>query len=185
MNRVFGRWVVASLAMIAALCLVGQARADDRSDRARPATGHAVVSVPVEVSGTVVMHGDGRLGVLERGADSAVAFMVNETTTVVRDGQSATVADLRPGDAVRMTVDGRTGQVVTMRSVPAGAGALLGRQAIAWFAPTALVAVASVLFARRRAASWLGENRAGQTPVGRAARSPRWPARSMVAGGAD
>lgn len=185
MSRFFGRWLAVGLALIAVSCVVVPVRADDGSDQVQRATGNVGPSMPVEVSGTVVMNGDSRLGVLERGSDAAVAFMVNETTTVVRNGRSATVADLRPGDSVRMTVDGRTGQVVAMRSVPAGAATLLGRQALAWLAPTALVVVASVLFARRRAAGWLGEYRDGRAPVGRATRSPRWSARSMAASGGD
>jgi hypothetical protein len=142
-----GAFAVAVMLLISS-SLPGGATAADRSQ--------VVFRSPtVEISGRVVAVGAGVVGIRETGSRDPVAFMVDSGTRVVRDGDAVTVSDLRSGDAVRMTVDGRTGYVDALRAAPRATGPLPSRHDVAWIAALTIVTAASVLFARARRGAWL------------------------------
>ena len=109
----------------------------------------AETPVLVEVDGVVVATGDGLLGVHETGAAAPVAFRVGEGTGVRRDGAAVSVDNLRLGDAVRMTVDGRTGHAVRIAAEPGATVAGESRSPFPVLAALVLIVSAAVLFARR------------------------------------
>ena len=76
-------------------------------------------TIPVAVEGSVVGAGDGLIALVERGAESPVAFPVNADASLTRDGQIVPLDALRVGDTVRMTIDGRTGEVLRLHAIPA------------------------------------------------------------------
>lgn len=84
-----------------------------------PMNSAVVAGIPVSVEGSVVGASDGLVALLERGAESPVAFPVSDGASLMRDGQAVVVDDLRVGDTVRMTIDGQTGQVLRLHATPA------------------------------------------------------------------
>lgn len=127
----FRRWVVAGVLTLFAVSLqvAHAARATDGDAGAAgsapgaAAAGRSVVPIlPVEVDGTVVVSGDGLLGVQEATAPAPVSFTLDDGALLIRDDGAANVGDLRAGDRVRMTVDGGTGRILQMRADPAAAG---------------------------------------------------------------
>src|SRR4051812_2937781 len=76
-----------------------------------PHLGLQTTEVPVAVEGTIVGATDGIVALVERGAESPVAFTVADNATLVRDGQAIALDELRSGDTVRMTINGLTGDV--------------------------------------------------------------------------
>ncbi len=123
---------------------------------ARPAVavdhGAALVAetpVLVEVGGVVVATGNGLLGVHETGAEAPVAFRVGDGTGVTRDGAAVSVDNVRLGDAVRLTVDGRTGHAVRIAAQPGATVAGETRSPFPVLAALVLIVSAAVLFARR------------------------------------
>jgi hypothetical protein len=118
------------------------------------ATGSAVVmapvgtlasGVPVAVEGTVVGASDGVIALVERGAESPVAFPVAEEATVVRGSERVPLDALRAGDTVRLTIDGLSGTVLQLHAVPVAAPAFQVPGAAALLAALGLIAGATAL----------------------------------------
>ena len=150
------------------------------SSRSATAADHAagqLRSPMVEVSGRVVAVGVGVVGVREAGGEQPVAFMVNGQTRVKRAGDAAPVSALRAGDAVRMTVDGRTGVVQALRAAPRANGPLPSHHDLSWIAALTIVGAASIVFARARRGAWLT---AGQIESMRSLGRLRWPGESAM-----
>lgn len=106
-----------------------------------------VTGVPVTVEGAVVGAGDGLVALLERGAETPVAFPVDASADLTRDGQAVALDALYVGDTVRMTIDGRTGEVLRLHAMPAAtaAPALHVPGAAALLAAVGLIAGATAL----------------------------------------
>lgn len=156
----FRRWALAcSLTLLVlSLQVVQAARAtqgvSERPDP-DPSSRAVVAALLVPVEGTVVAAGEGLLGVHETGAAFPVSFMMGTGAFLTRDAQTATRADLRAGDRVRMTVDGRTGQIIELRASGQNGGWVDRLDTLGPLAAIAWIVAAVVLTARWR--------RAGQT----------------------
>src|SRR5215203_4946893 len=83
-----------------------------------PETGAAVAAVPVAVEGTLVGASDGLVALVERGAESPVAFSVGPDARLLRGEEPVPLEALRAGDTVRLTIDGRSGSVLRLHAVP-------------------------------------------------------------------
>lgn len=163
-------------ALVLAVTLLIASLSPGRATAANPSSA-TPRSPMVEISGRVVAIGAGVLGVRETGGQQPVAFMVDGRTRVVRDGEAAVVDDLRAGDAIRMTVDGRTGRVEALRAAPRATGPLPSRHDVAWIAALTIVGAASVLFARAsRGARRTGSQIDAMRPV----RRLRWSGESWM-----
>lgn len=81
-----------------------------------PMGGITMAGVPVSIEGAVVGAGDGLVALVEKGSQSPVAFPVVASASVLRDGQSVSLDALRPGDQIRMTIDGASGQVLRLHA---------------------------------------------------------------------
>lgn len=103
--------------------------------------------IPVSINGTVVGAGDGKVAIIEQGAQSPVAFAVAEDASVMRSSQNVALDELRVGDNVRMTVDGFTGHVLRLHATPSAAAGFLPRvpDAVALLAALGLIAGATAL----------------------------------------
>lgn len=101
--------------------------------------------IPVTIDGTLVGVDAGRIGVLEHGAESPVAFLVGDDTRAVRLGENVPLDTLRSGDTVRMTVDGLTGTALSVHAAPAGAPIFQVPAAAAVLAALGLIAGAVAL----------------------------------------
>jgi len=110
--------------------------------------GIQTTEVPVAVEGTIVGAADGHLAMVERGAESPVAFTVSDTATLVRDGQTITLDELRSGDTVRMTINGVTGDVLRLQATPATAPIIRVPDMAALLAAIGLIAGATALAIR-------------------------------------
>jgi len=88
-------------------------------DGVQPQRGFQATEIPVAVEGTIVGAADGLIALVERGAETPVAFTVAENATVVRDGQTVPLDELRSGDTVRMTINGLNGDVLRLQATPA------------------------------------------------------------------
>lgn len=106
------------------------------------------------VGGLVVGQEGGRLLVAEKGREDApVAYPVDIEADIVRNGVDAALGELRPGDAVHLTVDPTSGRVVRLG---AQATARDPGRSFEWLGWTALIGlplvalVAVVLLARGR-----------------------------------
>ncbi len=158
------RWIAAGAvaALVIALQIVQAARVTGvaATDRALVATAGPAPAVPatpallVSVSGSVVGVGDGLLGVQQTGAAGPVSFMIGADTLVTRDGRTAPISSLRPGDALAMTVDGQTGRVLQLRAEAASASWVERVGAVGPLAAVALVIAAALLLARHRGTAW-------------------------------
>lgn len=153
----FRRWVLtASLTLlVVSLQVAHAARASNEGGADGSGGGVAVGArmavpvIPVQVSGTVVAAGDGLLGVHEAHAVAPVSFTLGGDALLIRDGAAAEVDDLRAGDHVRMTVDGRTGRILQLRADPVAAGWRTRLDTLGPLAALALVASLGFLAARR------------------------------------
>jgi hypothetical protein len=101
--------------------------------------------IPVSVDGSVVGVGDDKVAIHERGAAAPVAFLVAAESQVVRAGENVPVDALRAGDAVRMTIDGRTGTVLRIHATPGGEPVFRVPDAVALLAALGLIAGAATL----------------------------------------
>ena len=84
-----------------------------------PESEATVAAIPVTVEGTLVGASDGLVALIERGAESPVAFTVGQDAQLVRGEENVPLEELRSGDTVRMTIDGRSGSVLRLHAVPA------------------------------------------------------------------
>lgn len=158
----FRRWVVACCltVLVVSLQVVQAVRATDgdtaavRADDSAPGEAAAAVAAPlVPVGGTIVAVGDGLLGVQEASTSTAVSFMLGAETLLTRDGEAAAVDDLRAGDRVRMTVDGRTGQILQLRADAAGGAWTKRLDTLGPIAALAWIVTVGILVARYRASN--------------------------------
>ena len=108
--------------------------------------------VPVDVQGTVLGMTDGRLAVLETAGAGPVAFPVALGLTVTRGGAEAPVDALQPGDAISMTIDGRTGSVLRADARPAAGPLVAPSNGAALLASLGLIGGGALLALRRRSA---------------------------------
>lgn len=112
-----------AVAIIAVLAVVMIARWSDASANSAhtftPLSSADIPSLPVAIEGTVLGTSESAVALLERGSDSPVAFPLHEDAYLVRADQAIAIDALRAGDAVRMTIDGRTGQVLNLVATPA------------------------------------------------------------------
>lgn len=112
-----------AVAIIAVLALSMISRWSDASANSAhsftPLSSASIPSLPVAIDGTVVGTSDSAVALLERGSDSPVAFPLHADAYLVRADQAVALDALRAGDAVRMTIDGRTGQVLNLVATPA------------------------------------------------------------------
>ena len=92
-----------------------------------PETGAAVTAVPVTVEGELIGAGDGLIALVERGAESPVAFSVGQDAHLVRGEEAVPLEALRAGDIVRLTIDGRSGSVLRLHAAPGFWFGLLAR----------------------------------------------------------
>ncbi|MDF3037563.1 MAG: hypothetical protein K0Q71_269 [Thermomicrobiales bacterium] len=86
-----------------------------------PERGTTVAAMPVTVEGAIVGAGDGLVALVEKGAESPVAFSVGAEAQIVRGGENVPLDALRVGDSVRVTIDGMTGSVYRLHAEPVGA----------------------------------------------------------------
>ena len=112
-----------------------------------PQADTEVAGVPIAIEGRVVGAGNGLVAILERGGDAPVAFPVNDGASLMRSGQAVSLEDLRVGDAVRMTIDGRSGQVLRLHATPSAPATIVPRvpDAVALLAAIGLIAGATTL----------------------------------------
>jgi hypothetical protein len=90
-----------------------------------PETGAAVAAVPVAIEGTLVGASDGLVALVERGAESPVAFSVGPDARLLRGEEPVPLEALRAGDTVRLTIDGRSGSVLRLHAVPVSGPAFM------------------------------------------------------------
>ena len=90
-----------------------------------PDAGAAVAAVPVTVEGTLVGASDGLVALVERGAESPVAFSVGQDARLVRGEEPVPLEALRAGDTVRLTIDARSGSVLRLHAAPVSGPAFL------------------------------------------------------------
>jgi hypothetical protein len=112
-----------------------------------PQTPALAAGIPISINGTVVGAGEGKVAVVEQGAQSPVAFVVDDGSSVMRDSQAVALDELRVGDSVRMTVDGLSGHVLRLHATPSAPASLLPRipDAVALLAALGLIAGATAL----------------------------------------
>jgi hypothetical protein len=112
-----------------------------------PQSPALATGIPVSVNGTVVGAGDGKVAIVEQGAQSAVAFAVDEGASVMRKSQAVALDELRVGDSVRMTIDGLTGHALRIHATPSAPAGFLPRvpDAAALLAALGLIAGATAL----------------------------------------
>ena len=150
------RWLVALTlaAGLVVLQIVHAARVTGSEAAPAPAApigpAPATPALLVDASGVVVAVGGGLLAVRERTDAAPVAFAAGTDTLVTRDGASTDLDALRPGDTVRMTVDGRAGRVLQVRADAAPMGWTERLAALGPIAAIALVLAGALLVARLR-----------------------------------
>jgi hypothetical protein len=119
-----------------------------------PDAGAAVTALPVTVEGRLIGAGDGLIALVEHGAESPVAFSVGQDARLVRGEQSVPLEALRAGDAVRLTIDGRSGSVLRLHAAPASGPAFFASArvpgAVALLAALGLIGGATALAIRNR-----------------------------------
>ncbi len=114
----------------------------------QPLRGVQTTEVPVAVEGTIVGATDGLVALVERGAESPVAFAVRNDATLIRDGQPIALDELRSGDYVRMTINGVTGDVLRLQATPAPTSIIRIPAMAAFLAAIGLIAGATALAIR-------------------------------------
>ena len=105
-------------------------------------------AIPVTVEGTLVGAGDGLVALVEHGSDGPVAFRLSTDTQFVRQGQPVVVDALHEGDAVRMTIDGRTGTILRLHADPVAGPAIRVSGEAALLAALGLIVGATALAIR-------------------------------------
>jgi predicted regulator of Ras-like GTPase activity (Roadblock/LC7/MglB family) len=113
-----------------------------------PSRGIQGTEIPVAVEGTIVGAADGLVALVERGAQSPVAFTVDENATLIRDGQTVALDELHSGDTARMTINGLTGDVLRLQATPATAPVIRIPGMAALLAAIGLIAGATALAIR-------------------------------------
>jgi hypothetical protein len=113
-----------------------------------PVSPATVDAIPVTIEGTLVGIGNGLIAVVEDGSTTPVAFTVGEETDLVRGGESVGLDALRDGDAVRLTVDGRSGAVMRLDADPVAGAAFRVPGAAALLAAVGLIGGAAALAIR-------------------------------------
>jgi hypothetical protein len=136
-----------------------------------PAAPAAIAEgVPVAVAGTLLGVADGHLAVREVGAADPVAFPLGGRAEVLRDGVAVPPDALRPGDELRLSVDGSTGAVLRIDAAPVAAAPFAPSDELALFAAIGLVSGAVLLAARNRRSETISPSRQRTAgAVGRAA----------------
>ena len=117
-----------------------------------PESGAAVAAMPVTVEGRLVGASDGFVALVEHGANSPVAFSVGQEAHLVRGDERVPLEALRAGDTVRMTIDGRSGNVLRLHAAPVVGPAFLPAPrvpgAVAFMAALGLIGGATALAIR-------------------------------------
>lgn len=124
------------------------------------------------LAGTVVERRDGGGVLVEQPNGERRAFAAAAGGVVVtRAGTVARMADVEPGDRIELTVDGASGEMVRVDATPTANEGPSWLERFGWIAAPLLIALAAVLFARKRIGRALGSR--GATIVK--------PARGLVA----
>src|SRR5215217_9349454 len=117
-----------------------------------PEAGAAVAAVPVTIEGKLIGASDGLVALVERGAESPVAFSVGQEANLLRGEERVPLEALRAGDTVRMTIDGRSGTVLRLHAAPVSGPAFLPSArvpgAVAFMAALGLIGGATALVIR-------------------------------------
>jgi hypothetical protein len=115
-----------------------------------PERGAIVAAMPVTVEGAVVGAGDGLVALVEKGAESPVAFSVGAEAQIVRGGENVPLDALRVGDSVRVTIDGMTGSVYRLHAEPVSGSAFPAHVpgSVALLAAVGFIAAAALLAIR-------------------------------------
>jgi hypothetical protein len=113
-----------------------------------PQRGVQTTEIPVSVEGTIVGAANGLVALVERGAESPVAFTVGDDASLVRDGQPVPLNELRSGDVVHMTINGVTGDVLHLQATPASTSMFHVPGMAALLAAIGLIAGATALAIR-------------------------------------
>ena len=132
------------------------------------APGGASAAIPVSVHGTLVGADAQLIAIQEAGGQTPVAFTLGDDATLLRDGNAVSVDALRPGDAIRMTIDGRSVHVLQLQADPVVSSPFHVPGAAALLAALGLIAGATALAVRKSAPS--------RAPPGPDAGRPPFPA---------
>jgi hypothetical protein len=126
----------------------------------------------VVVVGEVAARGPDRVEVVADDVPNVtVAYPLTDGARVFRAGAPSSLGAIEAGDSVRLTVDPATGRATEVRAEPApaapsdGGGSWLRN--LGWLAPIALVALAALLYARRRAGKSFWLTRPAAQPISR------------------
>lgn len=114
------------------------------------APGRDSAVIPVSVRGTLIGADAQVIAIQEAGGQTPVAFTLGGDATLLRDGNAVSVDALRPGDAVRMTIDGRSGQVLQLQADPVTSSPFHVPGAAALLAALGLIAGATALAMRNQ-----------------------------------
>jgi hypothetical protein len=106
--------------------------------------------MPVTVEGAIVGAGDGLVALVEKGAESPVAFSVGAEAQIVRGVEDVPLDALRVGDSVRVTIDGMTGSVYRLHAEPVSGSAFPAHVpgSVALLAAVGFIAAAALLAIR-------------------------------------
>jgi hypothetical protein len=105
------------------------------------------------MTGRVVELGDGGLAVDLAGGERWAIEASGRGSVVTRAGTVARLADVRPGDDVRITLEGTTGEALRIDATPPAADGRSWIERFGWLAAPLLIGLAAVVFARRRVGS--------------------------------
>lgn len=118
---------------------------DDAFATGAGAVAQTANAIPVTLEGVIVGAGDGTIALVEQGAESPIALTVGEESRLVRGGAVVALEELLPGDAVRATIDGRSGAVMQLTADPTAGAAFRVPGAAAFLAALGLIAGATAL----------------------------------------
>ena len=113
-------------------------------------TGSASAAIPVSVRGTLVGADAQLIAIQEVGGQRPVAFTLGDDAMLVREGNVVTVDALRPSDVIRMTIDGRSGQILQLQADPVTSSPFHVPGAAALLAALGLIAGATALAVRNQ-----------------------------------
>lgn len=103
------------------------------------------------IAGTVVERRDGGGFLVEEADGERRAYAdASGEAVVTRSGTVARLADVQPGDAIRMSVDGSTGEIRRLDATPVATEERGVLQRFGWLSVPLLIALAAAVFARRR-----------------------------------
>jgi hypothetical protein len=114
------------------------------------APGTVSAAIPVSVHGTLIGADAQFIAVQEAGGQTPVAFTLSDDATLLRAGNAVSVDALQPGDGVRMTIDGRSGQVLQLQADPVTSSTFHVPGAAALLAALGLIAGATALAVRNQ-----------------------------------